>query len=180
MSVNEDNTVSPAAAETTVPTSPTPAAGSAPINHRRTREFSRQPLIAPSAPPQTPPQTSGANLDADDLQITLTAEVHGRALPIANCRCEAIVYDGVRTHSRGIFFQTLERLIEEVKQALAVKVNRALPQDPAPPDPKHNGNGGKPHLVTEKIPPYTGSADEDMPDLRIHIPPGLDYGRPAE
>lgn len=181
MSTNEENKVSPGAAETAAPASSTPAAGSAPINHRRTREISRRSLLEQSVPqPEPPPPIIGANLDESDLHITLTAKVHGRALTIADCRCEATVYDGVRTHNRGIFFQTLDRLIEELKQALAVKINRALPQDPAPPDPKHNGNGGKRPLVTEPIPPYTGSEDEDMPDLRIHIPPRLDPGQPAQ
>jgi hypothetical protein len=147
-----------------------------PINHRRTREFSRQPLIAPQTSPQEPPsaQVTDEKLDEGDLEITLTAEVHGRKLKIANCRCGATIYEGIRSHHRSTFFKTMDRLIEELKQGVAIKVNRALPIDPAPVDPKHNGDGGKPHLVTEKLPLIDEEMREELANiLKIHQPPEL-------
>jgi hypothetical protein len=53
-------------------------------------------------------------------------------------------------------------------------VNRALPIDPAPVDPKHNGDGGKPHLVTEKLPLIDEEMSEELANiLKIHQPPEL-------
>jgi len=69
----------------------------------------------------------------------------------------------------------MDWLIEELKQGVAIKVNKALPQDPALADPKQNGNGGKGPLVTQTIPPYQEPEDEESPDLRIHIPRPLDF-----
>lgn len=54
------------------------------------------------------------------------------------------------------------------------KVNRALPIDRAPVDPKHNGDGGKPHLVTEKLPLIDEEMSEELANiLKIHQPPEL-------
>ena len=180
--MNDNNLATQPLAETAAPAPSAPATAAAPINHRRTRELSRQPLIAPQTSPQEPPsaQVTDENLDEGDLQITLTAEVHGRKLKIANCRCGATVYEGIRSHHRTTFFKTMDRLIDELKQGVAIKVNKALPQDPAPADPKQNGNGGKRPLVTKKIPPYQEPEDEEAPDLRIHIPVPLDFGPQAE
>ena len=131
------------------------------------------------APPAQPPpeRILHEHLDENDLQITLTAEVHGRKLTIAKCRCSATVYDGGRSHKRGNFFQTMTRLIDELKEGVAVKVNGALPEDPWPEDRKRNGHAAKPPLITEPLPPYSEDPDEDAKIrevLTIHTPPSLD------
>jgi hypothetical protein len=65
-------------------------------------------------------------------------------------------------------------LVAELKQGLAIKVNRALPQDPAPTNPKQNGDPVKRPLVTEKIPPFHEPEGEEIPDfVMIHRPPEL-------
>jgi len=169
----------PPGAETVTPASSSPAAGVGANGHKPRIHIGKPVGVVNNGKTQpakpAPSQIIDESLDEDDLQITLTAEVHGRKLAIGHCRCTATVYDGIRSRNRGTFFQTMERLLGELKQGFAVKANRALPQDPAPQDAKPNSNGEKRPLITTPIPRFEGFEDEECPDyLKIHVPRPLD------
>ena len=86
---------------------------------------------------------------------------------------ETTIYEGLRDESRGRFFDALENLLDDVKQAIGIKVNTMVPVrvPDFPGEPGNNGHRGG--LIKMPIPPYR---EPELPDeLTLHKDPPLGF-----
>jgi hypothetical protein len=119
------------------------------------------------------------------LRLRIAVTVNGRSRQLANLNFEKTVYAGARDHNRGLFFQQLDQLLQDVKQGVGIRVNSKLRTGEVKP----NGNGhaagddtsqgqspgadgnktGRP--AWKKVPYF--DEREMMENLKIHEPPSL-------
>ena len=173
-------------------------AASSPINRRASRVLPVTPLVNGNGATKeqpAPTQVLDAALEENDVRIVISVDVHGRKSQFANLKVEKTVFEGLQDQHRGIFFQALQNVLEEIQQAVGFKLNSKLdagrqpdkengyangdyrdeehPQSGSPQTP--TANGGRSALMSEKIPPFTQEVDEQLVELlRIHVPPPLD------
>ena len=85
-----------------------------------------KPEVAPSPP------VVDAELEDDDLRMTFAVTVQGRTRKIVGAKFDRVLPDGARSQNRHLFFKTLESLLDEMRQTIAIRVNSKLPVKPFP------------------------------------------------
>ena len=114
-------------------------------NGRSTRKMSRQPFMEPNVPQPEPPrpvEVIDAKLGENDLKLLITVSVHGRTKRvIEDCEFGATIYEGLRPERRARLFQSFERVLEEMRDAIAIKINTTVPMEAPASASKPHANG---------------------------------------
>jgi hypothetical protein len=116
-------------------------------------------------------------LGEKDVRLSISVTVRGRSLKIMDkCSFETTIYEGLRDESRGRFFGALDRMLEDVKEGIGIKVNTIVPVR-VPDWPEELGKNGRRHsLIKEPIPPYPGDGLPDELTIHKDTPLGFDVG----
>jgi hypothetical protein len=139
-----------------------------------------------------PTQILDEALEENDVRIVISVDVHGRKSQFAKLQMDRTVFEGLQDQHRGMFFQALENVLEEIQRAVGFKLNSKLDAGRKPdkekgyangdyrgeehlqsgsPAPTPTGNGGEPPLITKPIPLYSQKDDREISEfLRIHRP----------
>ncbi len=128
-------------------------------------DFQNEPLMPPKPEVAPSPPVVDAELEDDDLRMTFTVTVQGRSRKIAAAKFDRVIPDGVRGENRHVFFKTLESLLDEMRQTIAIRTNSKLPVAPFAKDDKKNWDGKD----------FIASGPGSMPkSLRVHTDPSIE------
>ena len=110
-------------------------------NGRKLPDFQNEPII-PAKPEVAPsPPVVDAELEDDDLRMTFAVTVQGRTRKIVGAKFDRVLPDGARSQNRHLFFKTLESLLDEMRQTIAIRTNSKLPIEPFTKDGNKNWDG---------------------------------------
>lgn len=114
----------------------------------------------------------GASLGEKDVHISISVTVCGKTLRfMEHCPFERTLYEGLRDESRGWFFGALENMLQDVKQAIGIRVNTMAPVRVPDWPEETKSSSNRDCLIKKPIPPYQ---DYVLPPLHIDPPLGTE------
>jgi hypothetical protein len=110
----------------------------------------------PVSSPEVPPLAAvvDATLGDRDVKIEFLVNLHGRSISLMkNCEFTSLICGGLAPENRGIFFNMIDRLIEDVERGIGARVDSAMPAQQAPSEP--NDKGSDPDNWAALLPPQS-------------------------
>src|SRR6266567_2555047 len=144
--MNAANAAKPVSEPLTVTPASAPSPAPEQVNGISVKERLRNiPILPPHLrEPEPAPKVQVLNpgLDESDLKLSLSVTIHGRTIRIMDCNFSTTACGGLDAKNRGLVFQSIERLTDEVLRAAAIKLNSAVPLPEPSPDEMQHGDPG--------------------------------------